>query len=631
MSRHVVIGTAGHVDHGKTALVKALTGIDTDRWEEEKRRGITIDLGFAPLDLGKGLTASVVDVPGHEDFVRNMVAGATGVDVALLVVAADEGVMPQTIEHLAILDFLSVTHGVLAVTKADLAEADWVDLVLNDALERAQGTGIHWEAAVPVSAISGAGLSDLQAALARAAGAAALRSANDLFRMPVDRAFSVAGAGTVVTGTTWSGTVSVGDEVTILPGGHRARVRGIEVHGEPREAAEPGRRTALAIAGLARTDTGRGAVVVKPEGWRETDAMDALITLLPSARALNQRSRVRVHHGTAEVLARVTPAEGPIKPGASGVVRLRLESPLVARYGDRFVIRSYSPVTTTGGGRILDPWPAARPRRPVGAIAFDQPEAERVEALVGQRGSSGVALDALPVRMGVDPGAIDRVVKMLSGSVCVKDTLYPLVEVDRASERIRSLLTEYHRKRPLEPGASLEELRQSLKSPVSLVDHVVRELADAGVVVAQGGQVRLSTHRAAAGLEDGAVKGVREALEAAGFEGRTVPELAGYLGMDPAALQPVVEYLARSGELARVGRDRYYASGQLDRMVAVTLAEVERSGRAQPAQLRDRLGLTRKYLIPFLEWLDQQGLTVREGDGRRLGTKARAVLDKASR
>jgi selenocysteine-specific elongation factor len=332
VTRHVVIGTAGHVDHGKTALVRALTGVDTDRWEEEKRRGITIDLGFAPLDLGGGVAASVVDVPGHEDFVRNMVAGATGIDVALLVVAADESVMPQTVEHVAILDALGVSVGVVALAKADLVEPAWLELVAGEVRDRLAGSAVDWQATVPVSARTGAGLDDLRAALRRAAATPAVRDADDVFRMPVDRSFSVAGAGTVVTGTTWSGTVRPGDEVLVLPGEHRARVRGVQVHDVPQPAAQPGRRTALALVGIEREAVPRGVAVVAGDGWRATQVLDVEVKLLPDAPALSQRSRVRLHLGTAELLARVTPAADPIEPGAAGLARLRLEAPVAARW-----------------------------------------------------------------------------------------------------------------------------------------------------------------------------------------------------------------------------------------------------------------------------------------------------------
>src|SRR5437667_796839 len=363
--RRFVIGTAGHIDHGKTALVKALTGVDADRWEEEKRRGITIDLGFAPLPLGDAMQARVVDVPGHEGFVRNMLAGATGIDVALLVIAADEGLMPQTEEHLAIVELLGVRRGIPVITKRDLVDAEWLELVRGEVSTRLGASRVRWDESVATSVVTGEGLADLRDALRRVAGDLVERPADDLFRLPIDRVFAVAGAGTVVTGSTWSGSVRVGDTVQLLPPGREARVRSIEVHGQTAERAVPGRRTALALVGVDKSDLTRGHVAVTGPGWQATKLIDVAAELLPTARKpLASRTRVRVHLGTAEVLARAVQTRA-IGPGQRGMARLMLETPVVARGGDRFVLRLVSPVTTIGGGVGLDPFspPHTRLRR----------------------------------------------------------------------------------------------------------------------------------------------------------------------------------------------------------------------------------------------------------------------------
>ncbi len=623
MSRHVVIGTAGHVDHGKTALVRALTGVETDRWEEEKRRGITIDLGFAPLELTDGITASIVDVPGHEDFVRNMVAGAAGVDVALLVVAADEGVMPQTVEHLAILEFLGVRTGLPVVTKADLVERDWLDLVVSDLGDRLTSSRIAWEAPLIASAVTGEGIDMLTASLAAAAHRAADRSSDDLFRLPVDRVFSVAGAGTVVTGTAWSGSVNVGDEVRTLPGEQRGRVRSIEVHGQQRDRAEPGRRTALAIAGVDRAAIARGSVVVTDASWQESRAVDVLLTLLPHARALTQRSRVRFHLGTAEVMARLTPVAGEIGPGATAPARLRLENPVVARWGDRGVIRSYSPVTTIGGCMIADPWPRSRPRRPVRledrASAQD---AARAGALVRLAGRDGVSLSDLPVRLGIRPRAVEETATevVLGGGVRIGETLVEPEVVESLRRAILQALTGYHQEHPLEPGMPRGLLRVAAGS-TGFADHVLEGLASERQILLEGSTARLSDFRAALSRHETAVgERIRDELVAAGWEGRTPAELA-ELG-DPERAHDLLEFFVRQGTAVRVGRDRYYDRCALDRLRDTVVAEVRRLGRATPAQLREKTGLTRKYLIPVLEWLDACGFTVREGDARRPGVVA---------
>ncbi|HET9706983.1 MAG TPA: selenocysteine-specific translation elongation factor, partial [Gemmatimonadales bacterium] len=329
--RRFVIGTAGHIDHGKTALVKALTGVDTDRWEEEKRRGITIDLGFAPLALGDGVDASIVDVPGHEGFVRNMLAGATGIDACLLVIAADEGIMPQTEEHLAIVELLGVRRGIPVITKRDLVDEDWLSLVSADVTARLAASPVRWDASIATSSVTGVGLDPLREALRRLAADLVERSQADHFRLPIDRVFALPGAGTVVTGSTWSGVAAVGDSVHLLPLDRDARVRSIEVHGQAAERAMPGSRTALALVGVDKQDLERGHVVVTGDGWRSTRLIDAAVTLLAGAkRPLQVRTRVRVHLGTAEVLARTSQHE-VIAPGQQGQVRLVLERPVVAR------------------------------------------------------------------------------------------------------------------------------------------------------------------------------------------------------------------------------------------------------------------------------------------------------------
>jgi selenocysteine-specific elongation factor len=623
VARHVVIGTAGHVDHGKTALVKALTGIDTDRWEEEKRRGITIDLGFAHLALSDELTASVVDVPGHEDFVRNMVAGATGVDVALLVVAADEGIMPQTAEHLAILEFLGVRTGVVAVTKIDLVEAEWLELVTDDVTERLEGSAIAWEAPRGVSVRGGEGVDDIRDALAAAAAGAVERTNDDLFRMPVDRSFSVAGAGTVVTGTTWAGTIAQGDDVRVLPGERTSRVRGVEVHGVAVPQADPGRRTALALVGLDRAEGRRGSTIVSHKAWRATRAVDVHLTLLPEAKPVTQRSRIRVHVGTVEVMARMTPAEGEIPPGGSGVVRLRLEAPLVCRWGDRGVLRSYSPVTTVGGFTVVDPWPASRPRRPrAGPGRRSSDPIERVAAFVDSEEPGSVAVADLAVRLGIPPGAVDEVAAGLAaaGGEVVAGKLYPKASVAGAASAALAAVARFHEEQPLQPGMPMEAFRRSAGGP-AVADHVRSHLEGEGKIEVEGGAVRLPGFEATLSgtrAEYGVV--LEKRLKEAGSQGVTMSDVSDAVPGEFAA--ELAEFLVRRATAVRVGQDRYYDAAALTEAAGKTVAEIERLGEVTPADLREALGLSRKYLIPLLEWLDGRGITVRVGDARRLGPNA---------
>src|SRR5881396_1281166 len=408
--RRFVIGTAGHIDHGKTALVKALTGVDTDRWEEEKRRGITIDLGFAPLPLAGGIQASVVDVPGHEAFVKNMLAGATGIDVALLVIAADEGIMPQTEEHLAIVELLGVRRGIPVLTKRDLVDDEWLALVRTEVAARLERSRIPWRAPIAVSALKSEGLEDLKRALVEVAADLTDRPADDLFRLPIDRVFALAGAGTVVTGSTWSGTVAAGASVRLLPLDRDVRVRSIQVHSQDADQAGPGRRTALALVGVAKEELDRGDVAVTGTGWAPTSTLDVSLELLPGAKKpLAVRTRVRVHLGTAEVLGRVGQVR-VIAPGEISMARLLLERPLVARGGDRFVICSFSPVTTIGGGEVLDPFPPKRPRVSERGLSVGQVPAERLARFVDEAGVAGLRAGDIAVRLGILPADVLRTV-----------------------------------------------------------------------------------------------------------------------------------------------------------------------------------------------------------------------------
>ena len=624
--RRFVIGTAGHIDHGKTALVKALTGVDTDRWEEEKRRGITIDLGFAPLPLGDDVQASVVDVPGHEGFVRNMLAGATGIDVALLVIAADEGIMPQTEEHLAIVELLGVRRGIPVITKRDLVDAEWLELVQGEVAARLAASRVRWERAVAVSALTGEGLDELRGALGRVAADLVERPAADLFRLPIDRVFAVAGAGTVVTGSTWSGGVAVGESVRLLPLGRDVRVRSIEVHGESAARAVPGRRTALALVGVDKSELARGDVAVTGPGWHATGMLDAAVELLRGAhKPLASRTRVRVHLGTAEVLARVVQTRA-IGPGETGPARLVLETPLVARGGDRFVLRSFSPVTTIGGGVVLDPFPPQRTRLRRRRIVPDQTPAQRLEALVVEAGLAGVATDTLAVRLGVAPRRVTTVIAEVGdGLLALGEMLVASAAVTAEAARLAEVLRRHHKEHPLDPGMSLQALRATVGGgaassppPAAVVDAVLeqgvrgRKLEIVESVARVPGW-RPAFDARASGARDQVARRVAEAK----WQVPTVAELERELPNAP--VRAVLAHLAREGVVEQMDQERYAAAPALAEFRAVLEATLTELGSATPAELRDRLGLTRKYLIPLLEWADRRGVTRRAGDARVLG------------
>lgn len=614
----MIIGTAGHIDHGKSALLAALTGRAMDRLAEERRRGITIDLGFAPLDLGDGTLAGAVDVPGHEDLVRTMVAGASGFDVALLVIAADEGIMPQTEEHLAVLEQLGVRAGLPVVTKADLVDPEWLELVLADVAGRLARSSVAFDPPVAVSAVTGTGLEALRARLRAHAERALPRLDADAFRLPVDRAFSIAGVGTVVTGTAWSGSVALGDTVRLLPGEHEGRVRSLEIHGQPVERSAAGARVAVGIAGVGRAQAGRGRVVVTPDvPWAATGVLDAEVTLLPSApRPLAARARVRFHLGTAEVMARVLPRES-LRPGAVGLARLRLEAPVVARGGDRFVLRSFSPVTTIGGGRVLDPLPPAR-----GAAWPDElrsaDAAVRLHALIGRR-RFGTDCRAAPILSGLPAAAVETACRGRPELRAIGTHLVSAGVVLEAGERALVSLKEFHRRQPAEQGMPLETLRRAIGGPEWLSQAAIEAGIGARRLWVEGGTVRLTGFEPRVAGGEPEIDRLVQLLRAAGLTPPNIGELERETGRKDVAT--TLRLAAARGLVEAVERDRYYAVEVL-RGFADVLEEIGRTGPIHPPAVRERVGVSRKFLIPLLEWADSRGITVRSGDARRLARAA---------
>jgi selenocysteine-specific elongation factor len=612
----VILGTAGHIDHGKTALVQALTGVDTDRLPEEKRRGITIELGFAPLALPDGRMVSVVDVPGHEAFVRTMLAGATGIDLALLVVAADEGVMPQTREHAAILALLGIRAGVVALTKCDLVDdEEWLALVEEDARALVAPTPLADAPMIAVSARTGHGLDALRDAIARQAASLPARDAADLFRLPVDRAFTVKGTGTVVTGTVWSGTVGRDAVLQSYPGGRAVRVRGVQTHGAGIERATPGARAALALAGVEVSDVSRGTVLVSGEGWRESRVLRAEVALLDDAAVTpGPRTRVRFHLGTVDIGARVVAAGGALAPGERRAARIVLDAPVVARAGDRFVLRAASPAVTIGGGIVHDPQPPARRARPLDPMQAATP-AGRLALFAREAGAAGLSMRALAVRLGVPPTVVPSVVASVPGLVNAAGTLVERSALDQLGGRLVALLDDEHERHPLEPGTSLQGLRARVGAPPEVVDATLDELRERGAVEVTGGLARRAgwVTRLTAAQADLRQRLVAELAQSAA-EPPSVPELVSRHGPDVPAL---LRHLERDGRVIMVEGERWYDAEAIGRLVAA-LRDGAGDGIHSPAELRDRLGLSRKYLIPFLEYCDRTGVTERHPEGRRV-------------
>ncbi len=608
----MIIGTAGHIDHGKSALVSALTGRPMDRLAEERRRGITIDLNFAPLRFDGLQPAGIVDVPGHEDFVRTMVAGASGIDLVLLVVDAAQGPQTQTWEHLAIVEQLRIPQGIPVITKADLADPEWLELVTAEVTARLARSPVVFQPPAIVSAVTGQGIADLAARLRELVAGSEKSAPADGFRMPIDRAFSIAGVGTVVTGTPWSGTIRIGDAVTILPGGLTARVRSLEAYGVAVPMGRPGARAAVGLVGVDRTAVGRGDALVGPEPWwQTTSAVDVAIELLPEASPLRRRVRVRLHLGTAEVLGRLYP-RGEIAPGETGVARMALEAPVVARGNDRFVLRSYSPVVTIGGGRILDPLPPRRAVWPESLTSTDP--GDRAFALVSRR-PGGVTHAELPLLLGLPEGEGRAAADSRKDLSSAGGRFIARAATVAMRETALAQVDAFHRREPSERGLSLETLRRALKGPPEVANTVLEGLVrrkeltlSDGIVAAPDFVPRLVSGQA---LLERAIT----ALEQAGLEPPTVAELERELG--GADLLSALRFAAQEGRVVAVEKDRYFSKMSLI-LFRDTITELAAIQPVTPPMLRDKLGLSRKFLIPLLEWSDRSGITRRIGDTRVL-------------
>jgi len=624
-----VIGTAGHIDHGKTALVQALTGVWTDRLPEERERGISIDLGFAPLDLGPDAPpASIVDVPGHEGFIRNMVAGASGIDAVLFTVAADEGFMPQSREHLLVLEALGVERGVVAVTKADLVKPDWADLVVETLREELDGSPLAGAEIVVVSAVRGTGLDRLRSALAAVLAAAPERPAGFPFRMPVDRAFQVAGTGMVVTGTVWSGEVAEGATVTVRPGGEAVRIRSLEVHGAPMARAGAGSRAALALTGPGAGAVRRGAALVDPDGgWEAVRRLDARIWLSARApRPLRSGDRVRVHHGTAQVMARVRPYERePVPPGGAATALLLLEKPVVPAVGDRFVLRAYSPVTTIGGGEVLartPPWTRGPARAERAALLAGLAEARgpaRVAAVLRAADVRGVAEAALPLETGLERDVLGAIA---SGDQVERHggRWFTRAVRERVMAGIAVKVARRHETHPLEPGLALPAARRAIPdADPALVEAAIEALVDGGILERRGTALAEAGRRIELEPDQARlVAAVGARYLEAGLEAPETADVAAALGVDGARLRAVLRYLESEGRLVKLASDWWADAGALERARVALTAAIARHGGADTGICKETLGVSRKYLIPVLEHFDRVGVTRREGNRRTL-------------
>jgi len=627
-----IVGTAGHIDHGKSTLVRALTGIDPDRLKEEQARGISIELGFAHAQIG-GHQLAFVDVPGHERFVRTMLAGVGGVDFVMLVVAADESVMPQTREHFDICRLLGVRAGCVVITRADLADDDTRALVALEVAELVRGSFLEGRPVVTVSSRTGEGLDALRRVLADAASQMEPRSAEGRVRLPVDRVFTVHGFGTVVTGTLLSGTVHVGDELEVAPGDGRVRVRGLQVHGRSVDSVAAGQRAAVNVTGEQVGIVERGRSLVTPGLWLSSRRLDVLAEVLPHAPRLAHGSRVHVHLGTAEVLGRLTlagPARSEVAPGERALARLRLESPLVATRGDRLILRSYSPMITIGAATVLDPWPRAiGVRTPRGLQRLEQlataSEGDLVSGLVGEAELAGLSRENLVARAGLAPAAVAALLDGPHAPASVQ-SIGPLVvsseALARGCDRLLAAVSAFHAASPMSEGVPREALRTQATpaASVPVFEALMAMLVRKGMLIDRERVARRDFRVAVPGGEDALIR-IEAAYAEAGLTPPEGPALAHTVGLPAASVATAVAYLVRQKRLVKVDPLVLHPSA-VDRLKADVAAMKEAGGGERVtldvAAIKDRYGISRKYAIPLLEFLDRERVTRRLGEHRVL-------------
>ena len=632
-AKHIIVGTAGHIDHGKSALVQALTGTDPDRWQEEKRRGITIDLGFAHLDLD-GLHVAFVDVPGHERFVKNMLAGAGGIDLVVLVIAADESIKPQTREHFDICRLLGIARGLVALTKADLVDAEVLELVRLETEEFLKGSFLEGAPIVPVSSKTGAGLDALKQELKRMAASVPGKDAGDHFRLPVDRAFVMKGFGTVVTGTLIGGSVAKDEEVEVFPQRRKLRVRGVQVHNRAAPRALAGQRTALNLAGVETGELVRGMVLAAPDLFEPTERVDVLLRLLPSARPLKDGARVHFHQGTAELIAEVRLLDRPqLKPGHECYAQFRLAGPILVLPGDRFIIRQFSPVITIGGGRILSIQAGKHKRGDAGTLSFlktlaDGSREQVLAALLGRDPVGALTARRLVAQTGWRESELRAAVdSLVQAGKARRIADSPLTMVGVA--RLAALSTEalktieaFHRKEPLLEGIPKRELKERVfrRAPDALFDSVLADLAAQGQVTVAGDRVKRAGREVKLSREEADAKAaIEQAFARAGLSVPTVKEVLAKARVEAKRAQKIIHILLRDKVLVRVSEELLFHQEAVGRLEALLRDYKRQQGdRISVAAFKQLTGVTRKYAIPLLEYLDRRRLTRRVGDVRVL-------------
>jgi selenocysteine-specific elongation factor len=633
--KQIILGTAGHIDHGKTTLIKALTGIDTDRLKEEKERGITIELGFAYMELAGGQLIGIVDVPGHEKFVKNMVAGATGIDLVALVIAADEGVMPQTREHLEICQLLNIKDGLVVLTKMDMVEPEWLELVKEDVAEYLSKTFLANAPIVEVSAVSGEGIPELKEVLVDLAKRVPDRDRGHFFRLPIDRVFTMKGFGTVITGTTLSGQIATGEEVTIYPGNVSSRIRGIQVHNKEVEQVQAGQRTAINLQGVEKMQIQRGDIVAAKESLRSTYMADVLLDLLHSSpRKLKNRAKVRFHTGTSEILANVILLDKEeLAPGETCFAQIRLEKPTAILARDRFVLRSYSPVHAIGGGEILNAFP--RKKKRFSPLVLSEMKTlssgnleEITEQFVRMGRFQGVGQGELPFLTNAGKKKLDETIKVLMAQKKViqydkeQGILIHSEFLDKTREEIVKTVSQYHHDFPLKPGLQKEELRsRTIGSPnQKLFNSIINQLIHDGIIIQDKEVLRLKGHKVTLAQDQEKIRHqIEEIYLKVGLKPPYFRELKDQLSGDSGS--DVLQVMVKDGLLIKVKEDLYFHHKAIDDLQVKLIAFLKEAGEIDTARFKEMTGVSRKYAIPLMEYFDKIQITVRVGDNRVLRKK----------
>ena len=630
--KSIIVGTAGHIDHGKTSLVKALTGIDADRLEEEKRRGITIDLGFAHMNLptanGETLRLAFVDVPGHERFVRNMLAGVGGIDLVLLVIAADESIKPQTREHFDILQLLGVQRGITVLTKSDAVDAETLDVVRLEVEEFLRGTFLEPPRSpiIAVSSLTGVGLEKLKQAMVEQAVEVQARDSHALARLPVDRVFTMKGFGTVVTGTLVAGTILREQELEVFPTGRRVRVRGVQVHGQTAEAAVAGQRTALNLAGVSTADLARGMTLAPPATFETTQRADVKLRLLASTkRPLKHRARVHFHCSTMETVAEIAlHSVKQVAPGSEAFARLKIAEAALLLPGDRFIIRQFSPVVTIGGGVVLDGAPVSRLSQDEDSLSIlaggDRESMLRMRIL--RRAYMGVSLSQLVADTGLGKVAIEAAIAraVQNGQILrIGDLLLHAGHLASLQQRMLRAIGDFQKQNPLESGIARERLRENVKAPDSVFDRALEDLGREKMIAVAGDLVRLPGHGVVMKDEEAeSKKKIEDAFATAGLKVPALHEVLAGLKVDKIRAQKIVTLLLRDKVLIKISEELVFHRDALEELRRQIASYKLKSTKIDVAKFKELTGVSRKYAIPLLEYLDRERITRRVGDTREI-------------